>query len=133
MSAVELVAIARELRRRVEWFVEPGPPAIVSYRSRSDVATQAIDVELESIVRDVEFVVSNVPALVKNPPTAAVAPGSNPEADALAGEARVLLGLELDVPAHDLARLVEAIGLLAFSVPLGEGADAGTVLLPGVV
>ena len=41
VSAVELVAIARELRRRVEWFVEPGPPSIVSYRaSKPAVATQ---------------------------------------------------------------------------------------------
>jgi len=131
VSAVELVAIARELHRRIEWFVEPAPPAIVSYRATSEVATQAIDVELERIVRDVEFVVGQAPALVGGAPAAsAPVPGSNADADTLAAEARSLLGLKPETPAHDLAGLVTTIGLLAFSVPLGEGADAGTVLLP---
>jgi Zn-dependent peptidase ImmA (M78 family) len=40
-----------------------------------------------------------------------------------------MLGLRPDAPAHDLARLVVDIGLLPFAIHLGEGADAGTVLL----
>lgn len=130
VSAVELVAIARELRRRVEWFVEPGPPSIVSYRtSRPELAPQAIDDKLEQIVRDVEFVVGYVPELVDNQPEPRTVPRTVTDAERLAVEARSLLGLSSDQPAVDLDRLVQRVGLLAFAVPLGDGADAGTVLL----
>lgn len=130
VSAVELVAIARELRRRVEWFVQPGPASIVSYRAtRTDLATQPIDAELERIVRDVEFVAERTPTLVGNQPDTAQRPGTPADADALAATARTLLGLDPDQPAHDLSKLVARVGLLPFSVRLGDGADAGTVLL----
>lgn len=130
VSALELVAIARELRRRVEWFVDPGPPAIVSYRAtKSDLATQAIDAELDRIVRDVDFVVSEAPELVAGQPEQQQMPTTMPAADDLAAAARALLGLEPDEPAHDLSRRVTSIGLLPFALALGESADAGTVLL----
>jgi Zn-dependent peptidase ImmA (M78 family)/transcriptional regulator with XRE-family HTH domain len=130
VSALELVAIARELRRRVEWFVDPGPPAIVSYRAgKSDLATQPMDIELERIVRDVGFVVGEVSDLVKGQPEPEKVPTTISAADELAVTARSLLGLQPDMPTHDLSRLVTGIGLLPFALPLGEGADAGTVLL----
>lgn len=130
VSALELVAIARELRRRVEWFVEPGPPSIVSYRaSRSGVATQAIDVELDRIARDVEFVVGEVPTLVDGQPDRQPLPTSSAEADDLAATARSLLNLNAHEPVLKLSRLVTAIGLLPFALSLADGADAGTVLL----
>jgi Zn-dependent peptidase ImmA (M78 family)/DNA-binding XRE family transcriptional regulator len=130
VSAVELVSIARELRRRVEWFVDPGPESIVSYRAtRPEMATQAIDTELDRVVRDVEFVVGQVPGLVTAQPQPAASPQTLNEADSLAGLARELLGLRADQPANDLATLVTRIGLLPFAVSLGHGADAGTVLL----
>ncbi|WP_020573955.1 XRE family transcriptional regulator [Actinopolymorpha alba] len=130
VSAVELVAIARELRRRVEWFVESGPAAIVSYRaSKPEVATQAMDAELERLVRDVAFVAEQVPVLVTGQPEIAHRPGTPEEADRLAAETRSMLGLLPDEPVKDLSRLVPSIGLLPFSLPLDAGADAGTVLL----
>lgn len=130
VTALELVAIAGQLRRRVEWFVEPGPPAIVSYRAaRPDVATQEIDTRLDSLVRDVEFVVEQVPSLVAGQPDPRPHPGTVREADMLATSVRTLLGLAPDEPAHDLSHRVTGLGLLPFSLPLGEGADAGTVLL----
>lgn len=130
VSAVELVAIAGELRRRVEWFVEPGPPAIVSYRaSKPGVATQPIDMLLDGIVRDVEFVAGQVIDLLQGQPAPVDPPASMAAADALAGEARTMLGLADHAPAYDLAGLVTRIGLLPFSLHLGGGADAGTVLL----
>lgn len=131
VSAVELVAIATELGRRVEWFVEPGPPSIVSYRAaRPGVAVQEIDAELDRLVRDVEFVAEEIPSLVEGQPEAAQPPENYAEADALAGTARSLLGLQPDQPARDLSRLVTDIALLPFSIDLKNGADAGTVLLP---
>ena len=130
VSAAELVAIARELRRRVEWFVDPGPDAIVSYRaSNPGLAVQAIDSALSKIVRYVEFVAAEAPGLVERQPEAASPPQSCSEADTLAMSARTALGLQDHDPAYELASLVPAVGLLPFSVPLGEGADAGTVLL----
>jgi Zn-dependent peptidase ImmA (M78 family)/DNA-binding XRE family transcriptional regulator len=130
VSALELVAIARELRRRVEWFVDPGPPAIVSYRAgKSDVATQPMDIELDRIVRDVVFVVEEMSDLVKGQPEPEREPTTMSAADELAVTARSLLGLQSDMPTHDLSRLVTGIGLLPFALSLGEGADAGTVLL----
>lgn len=130
MSALELVAIARELGRRVEWFVNPGPPAIASYRAaRPNVVRQAIDADLDRIVRDVEFVVSQVPELPHGQPDPQPIPPTMAAADDLAGTARTLLGLTANEPAHDLSRLVTGIGLLPFALTLDEGADAGTVLL----
>ncbi|WP_067487380.1 helix-turn-helix domain-containing protein [Actinomadura hibisca] len=131
VSATELVAIAQELRQRVEWFIAPGPPSIVSYRAlKSDVAPQAIDMQLNAIVRDVEVVAAESPGLIGDQPDAIPPPRSIADADQLAAVARRDLGLSVTQPALDLANLVTAIGLLPFSVHLGEGADAGTVLLP---
>lgn len=130
VSALELVAMARELGRRVEWFVNPGPPSIVSYRaSRANVATQAIDAELDRIIRDVEFVAGEVPELVEGRPDDQRPPTTMSAADSLAATARAVLRLEPHEPAHDLSRLVTRVGLLPFGLALGDGADAGTVLL----
>ncbi|PSL04749.1 helix-turn-helix protein [Haloactinopolyspora alba] len=130
VTAVELVAIARELGRRVEWFVDPGPQPIISYRQSKDrAATQQIDTELDRIVRDVEFVVDQTSGLISNPPEEARPPATLAEADALAMTTRGLLGLSPDEPAHNLSQLVTTIGLLPFAIHLTTGADAGTVLL----
>ncbi|MFI8854087.1 helix-turn-helix domain-containing protein [Streptomyces sp. NPDC053499] len=130
VAAVELVAIARELGRRVEWFVAETPPALASYRrGTSGVAVQAIDTELDALVRDAEFVTSHCPELVTGQPEIFPHPTTPEEAEKLATTARSLLGLSPEQPAHDLSRLVAGIGLLVFSEDLGEGADAGTVLL----
>ncbi|WP_432745862.1 XRE family transcriptional regulator [Streptomyces sp. JH002] len=130
VAAVELVAIARELRRRVEWFVDEAPPALASYRkAQPEVAVQAIDTELDSLVRDAEFVTDHCPDLVKGQPDTLPRPATAEEAEKLAASARQLLDLEPEQPAHDLSGLVARVGLLLFAMDLGEGADAGTVLL----
>lgn len=130
VTAQELVAIARELRRRVEWFVDPGTPSIVSYRaSKREVTPQAIDTELDRIVRDVEFVLGEAPDLVERQPEPQKRPTTMSSADDLAAAARCMLGLQPHMPAHGLSHLVVRVGLLPFALPLGEGADAGTVLL----
>lgn len=130
VAAVELVAIARELGRRVEWFVEEAPPALASYRGAlPGVPVQAIDTELDALVRDTEFVVSRCPELVAGQPEPLAHPSTVAEAEELATTARRLLGLEPRQPAHDVSGLAATVGLLVFAVDLGEGADAGTVLL----
>ncbi|MFF3030810.1 helix-turn-helix domain-containing protein [Streptomyces rubiginosohelvolus] len=130
VAVVELVAIARELRHRVEWFVDETPPALASYRgAQANVAVQVIDTELDSLVRDAEFVTSRCPELVEGQPEPLPHPATAEEAEELATSARRLLGLELSQPAHEFSRLAASVGLLVFAVDLGEGADAGTVLL----
>lgn len=130
VAAVELVAIARELGRRVEWFVDEAPPALASYRgAEPGMAVQDIDMELDSLVRDSEFVTAHAPDLVGGQPEAFPHPATAEEAEDLAATARRLLGLQPGQPAHDISRLAAKVGLLVFSVELGEGADAGTVLL----
>lgn len=130
VAAVELVAIARELGRRVEWFVEEAPPALASYRgARPGVAVQAIDAHLDSLVRDVEFVTSRCSELVSGQPEPLPHPTSVEEAEHLAATARRLLGLQPGQPAHEISRLLANVGLLVYAIDLGEGADAGTVLL----
>ncbi|WP_055550626.1 helix-turn-helix domain-containing protein [Streptomyces sp. NBRC 110028] len=130
VTAVELVMIARELGRRVEWFVDEVPPALVSYRrAQPGVAVQVIDTELDSLVRDAEFVASGCPELVAGQPEPLPHPVTMRDAEDLAVRARRLLGLGPGQPAQEISRLAASVGLLVFAVDLGEGADAGTVLL----
>lgn len=93
------------------------------------MATQAIDVELDRIARDVEFVVGEVATLVDGQPDPRPLPTSSAEADELADTARALLNLDAHEPVLKFSRLVTSIGLLPFALSLGDGADAGTVLL----
>ncbi|QBI52497.1 XRE family transcriptional regulator [Streptomonospora litoralis] len=130
ISAVELVSVARELDRRVEWFVVAGPQAVVSHRAnRTEPTTRAIDTELERIVRDVEFVAEHAVGLIERPPATQRRPASPSESETLAADARRFLSLEPGEPVQDLSVLLPGIGLLPFAVHLGQGADAGTVLL----
>lgn len=130
VAAVELVAVSRELGRRVEWFVDEAPPSLTSYRgAQSEVAVQAIDLELDSLVRDAEFITSRCPELVEGQPDPLPHPATTEQAEELAASARRLLGLQPGQPAHDLSGLAVGVGLLVFAVDLGEGADGGTVLL----
>ncbi|MFB4194009.1 helix-turn-helix domain-containing protein [Streptomyces carpaticus] len=130
VAAVELVAIARELRRRVEWFVDEAPPALTSYRNaQPGVAVQTIDTELDSLVRDAEFVSTHCPDVVGGQPEPVDHPTTTEDAENLAASTRRLFGLEPDQPLHDISGLAAGVGLLVFAMDLGEGADAGTVLL----
>lgn len=56
-------------------------------------------------------------------------PATGEEAEELAASARRLMGLEPSQPVYEFSRWAAVLGLLVFSVDLGEGADAGTVLL----
>jgi Zn-dependent peptidase ImmA (M78 family)/DNA-binding XRE family transcriptional regulator len=129
VSAMELLAIARELGRRMEWFVQSPPAPIASYRAMRDSGTQAIDRVLERVVRDVRFVATLDPSLFGAVPPTHPVPESMRDAEQLASDARDELGLARDEPVYGLADRLVGVGLMAFSLPLGEGADAGTVLL----
>lgn len=130
VSAVELADVSRELDRRIEWFVGSEPPAIASYRaSAQGAAPQAIDRVIERVAADVEFVLAEANFLPANLPDAYDRPVDGADAETLAATARTLLGLADDQRAVELDRLVARIGLLAFTISVGGGADGATVLL----
>lgn len=129
VSATELVAIAAALDRPIDWFVSESPPSVVS--RRSDVAAgghcRALDLKIEQLARDVAFLTAQ--GVLQD---AGVRPSLEPPSDLqgaerLAGEARTLMAVPAG-PLEDLHRAVEHVGLLAFSLDLGEpGGDAAYV------
>jgi len=143
VSATELVALASALDRPIDWFVVESPPSVVSRRADTIVGGRSplLDRKIERLARDVLFLIeqgiladaSERPAL--EPPT------DVSSAEALAIEARQIMNVP-DGPLCDLQRACENVGLMAFSLNLGEqGGDAacvevenmGAALINGVI
>lgn len=128
VTALELVAIARELGQRMDWFVAPEPEAVIAHRQRNELGSLAIDRALERVARDVGVVQAMGPGLARDVPRR-TPPASVQQAEEMAVETRRLLGVSSDAPVYNLSDAVAPLGLLAFSLPLGDGADAGYVAL----
>ncbi|HEY4024155.1 MAG TPA: XRE family transcriptional regulator [Pseudonocardiaceae bacterium] len=132
VSALELAQIADALHTRIEWFVEQTPEALISHRNTQEpgAPSPAIDAWIERIARDVEFVLANDERFQLATPPERTAPTTADAAEALASDARGLLGLDNIAPCRDLADRVADLGLLVFALKLGtESADAATILL----
>lgn len=133
VSALELALIADRLDVRIEWFVDAGPPAVVSRRNKREPGSPspAIDKLTERIAREVEFVLANDDELAAlDSPDPLDRPTSRATVDGTARTARRLLGVGEDEPLLNLSRKVAAVGLLAFSIDLGpEAADGSSMLL----
>lgn len=132
VSALELARIADAVGERVEWFVEEAPPAIVSRRNLGEpgAPNATIDVFVERIARNVEFAVAHDGQFRLESPPPLQRPRSASGAEAAATSARTLLELDTTAPVLDLSARSAAIGLLAFSVDLGEAtADGASILL----
>lgn len=139
VTALELSDIAAAIGVRMSTFLEEPVPALVSHRSSQglDTTDSQIDALLAKFAAEVEFLVSlgvdvlgpdAAPALQQLP---VASPSTNADAEALAGRARTLMGLDAVEPVPELAERVAAVGLLAFSRDIGnDTADAGTILLP---
>lgn len=129
VSASELVAIAAAVDRPIDWFVSESPPAVVSRRSHAATGgrSRSLDLKVEKLARDVLFLVDqSVLTDTAARPTLHL-PSDLAGAEALAAQARSMMG-SADGPLHDLQRAVERVGLLAFSLDLGEtGGDAAYV------
>jgi Zn-dependent peptidase ImmA (M78 family)/DNA-binding XRE family transcriptional regulator len=130
VNSLELVRLAEALRRPLQWFVSAPPDAIVSRRAaiagqRSD---HKGDQAIEDIARDLT-VLAEVRVLTPNDAKGslnAIKPGDPDGAvEAAAAETRSLLGVDAYAPLHDLADLVERVGLFAYSLALGEAAADG--------
>lgn len=135
VSAIELSEIAGVLGVRMATFFEEPLPALVSHRSHQglDVVDSQIDRRLAHIAEDVEFLHGLAPDALHLPAQTDPPlnhPTSMAEADHLAAQVRMWLGMDEKSPIQDLVGACASLGLLAFSADLGvDTADAGTILL----
>jgi len=129
VSATELVAIASTLDRSIDWFVSESPPSVVSRRSDALVGgrSRLLDSSIDRVARDIAFLVEqSILADVDERPTLDL-PSDVAGAELLAAQARRLMAAS-DGPLCDLQRACERVGLLAFSLDLGEtGGDGAYV------
>ena len=128
VSAGELVRFADALDRPIDWFVAESPPAVVSRRSDPSAGGRSplLDRRIDRLARDVEFLEKDGVL-----PTIEVRrlsmPATLEEAEGAAATARGWMRVP-EGPLLDLQRHCEAVGLLAFSLELGEeGRDAAYV------
>lgn len=125
LDLLELARLADALGRTVAWFLTPPPRSIASHRTSlsSDQDVRRLEDALEQLSRDVELLVE-LDAVRLPPPSPQLGITRFAEAEARASETRAKLGLE-DGPIYDLQRVVERLGLLAFSLDLGSGVIDG--------
>ena len=131
VGAVELARLADALEMRVEWFFDDAPTAVVSRRNSAEpgAASPEFDRATERIGREVEFLQSIGELRLATSPTLAF-PTTPEEAEEAVADVRRRLGYDGGEPSVNLAGHVAGIGLLAFSVALGEeSADGGSILL----
>ena len=115
----------------MEWFFDDAPTAVVSRRNSAEPGAPSpeLDRTTERIGREVEFLRSIGELLLAASPALAV-PTEPEEAEEAAADVRRRLGYDGGKPSVNLAGHVAGIGLLAFSVALGEeSADGGSILL----
>ena len=132
VTALELARIAEAVGERIEWFVTDAPPAIVSHRNVLEPGTASPDVDriIERAAREVEFLLEHDDELALPELPQLERPSTAPEAEAAAGEARSLLGLDEREPMTGLAEIAVSVGILTFAFELGaSAADAASILL----
>ncbi|MDR2896635.1 MAG: XRE family transcriptional regulator [Propionibacteriaceae bacterium] len=129
VTALELVDLARELHRRVEWFLLPRVDAVVQHRNRNDdYSTRDIDTSLERVASDTALLI-DLGALDLPPrPRVFPMPSTVREAEELGAEIRRALSMEPVGPINDLVGVVARSGLLPFAERLGESADAASLV-----
>ena len=131
VGAVELARLADALEMRVEWFFDDAPTAVVSRRNSAEPgdANPEIDRATERLGREVEFLQNIGELRIATSPGLAF-PTTPEEAEEAAADVRRRLGYNGGEPSVNLAGRVAGIGLLAFSMALGEeSADGGSILL----
>jgi Zn-dependent peptidase ImmA (M78 family)/transcriptional regulator with XRE-family HTH domain len=129
VSATELVAVATALDRPIDWFVVESPPSVVSRRSDAAVAgrSRVLDLKIDRLARDIAFLIQQGVLADASQRPALDLPSDVAGAEALAAQARGLMAIP-NGPLCDLQRACERIGLLAFSLDVGETAgDAAYV------
>ncbi len=132
VSSLDLARLANALDMRIEWFFEEAPPAVVSRRNAAEVGAPSprIDRMTERVAREVEFL-QDIGDCLDLPSTPRLPFPTHPEEiEARASEVRELLGYQEGKPALGLSERAADLGLLAFSLRLGDkGADGASILL----
>jgi len=135
VNTLELVRLAEALDRPLDWFVSSPPPSIISRREavaggRGD---ESSDYAIEDVARDLA-VLLGVHVLAPNSAKGslrAIEPREGESAwsswnpEEAAAEARRLVGADADSPVHDLAGIVEVVGLFPYSFSLGSASADG--------
>ena len=132
VGAVELARLADALDVRIEWFFEDAPQSVVSRRNAAEAGapSPAIDRSVERLAREIEFLQRIGPDLDLPASPELAVPETMQEAEAAAGEARRMLGYDEGQPAIGLAERAADLGLLVFSLALGDdAADGASILL----
>lgn len=131
VSALELARIAEAVDERIEWFVLEAPAAIVSYRN-SEPALEIPDVDrlIERTAWNVEFAARNDDKFRLLSVEPLERPRNRTDTENSATHARQLLGLDQGEPLFSLSEKFAKLGLLSFSIDMGEGsADAASMPL----
>jgi Zn-dependent peptidase ImmA (M78 family)/transcriptional regulator with XRE-family HTH domain len=128
VNALELASIARELGRRIEWFVLPRAASVVQHRGATtpEWVSSQFDVTLEQCIADVGLLIELGHLVLPARPAGFERPETLREAEELAVEARRSCGLDEDSPVRDMSGAAVAVGLLVFAEPVAGGADAAT-------
>ncbi len=130
VSATELVTIAAALDRPIDWFVFESPPTVLSRRNDPLVGGRStiLDLRIDRLARDVEFLEKEEILPIAGRAKIGV-PENIADAEVAARKTRSLMEVPTG-PLIDLQRHCEQLGLLAFSLNLGEAAgDAAYVAL----
>lgn len=128
VSASELVRVAAALDRPIDWFVSEPPPAVVGRRSDPAAGgkSRLLDRTIERLARDIEYL-ERERVLPDVEDRRLALPRSVAAAEGAATQARRFMNAEPG-PLLDLQRHCEVVGLLAFSLALGEeGRDGAYV------
>lgn len=128
VSAAELVRLGAVLDRPIDWFVVKSPPAVVSRREDPAAGGRSglLDRQIERLARDIAFLETDgvLPPVVER---RLEVPATVADAEGAAAQARDWMGAAPGPLVH-LQRHCEAVGLLAFSLDLGEeGRDGAYV------
>jgi Zn-dependent peptidase ImmA (M78 family) len=127
VTTTELVALGDSLDRPVDWFVDESPPAVVSRRQHPafEATSPVLEVALEQLARDVSLLQRT--GLLRGTERERLPPPTDVfRAERLADRVREML--DQPGPLLDLQQAAESLGLLAFSLDLGnEGGDAAYV------
>lgn len=131
VSALELARIAEAVDERIEWFVFETPAAIVSYRSSgASWEIPEVDRLIERTAWNVEFAAQNDDRFSLTSLAPLDRPRNRTDVEHSAIDARRLLELDQQEPLFGLPEKFAKIGLLSFSIDMGENAaDAASIPL----
>ena len=135
LTALDLLAVADALGRRMDWFVLPRAEAVTSYRGKltGEWEASTLGGRVEAIAADVAAVaaLTELPGTHSRPTACSLS--SLRDAEEAASQTRRHCGLDHDQPAAGISDRLARGGLLVFAAEMGDSAeDAAYLPVPGV-